>query len=171
MITIRSTAHGQARLTCDAMARELFGAHHIARLASGAPYLVDECGEPIKTQISISHTGSYVAIMDSAEPCGVDIEFTDRRVEHLASRFASEQELTLCRAIFPANPALMVWCAKEALYKLLGREGVDFRRDLCIASGVEGRLLAVAFGESVDLEWFVSVDADLLVVSTCTRCL
>lgn len=166
MITIRSTAQGEARLTADAMVRELFGAHHIERLSSGAPYIVDADGKPMATSISISHTDSYVAIMDCSEPCGVDIELMDRRVEHLSLRFACEGELAVCRTIFPANPALMVWCAKEALYKVLGREGVDFRRDLSLVSACGGGLGARAFGQIINLEWFVRPAERLLVVAT-----
>ena len=72
--------------------------------------------------------------MASDGVCGVDVERKDRRFESVASRYISEREWSLLqrcgceRSLFLA----VVWCAKECLYKMGGREGVDFRRDIII---------------------------------------
>ncbi len=96
----------------------------------GAPYI-----NPIfntALHISISHTEDCVAVMLSHGGCAVDIEHSERRVEHLLSRFASEHEQRLV-ASGELSP-IALWCAKEVLYKFAGREGVSFVDDIRVDS-------------------------------------
>lgn len=152
------------RLEAAAVAREVYGAAGVEHRASGAPYLIDENGEPIEPCISISHTDQWLAVMSATVPCGVDIELIDRRVDHLARRFAAQAELDIAQRAFAANAALLVWCVKEAIYKMAGREGVDFTRDMTL-TGARGNILeGVAFGKKVELEFFT--EGNLLIVNT-----
>lgn len=132
----------------------------VVRLSSGRPVVEG-------FEISISHTGEFIAMMISAcgAPCGIDIEFLDRSVDKVATRFASPDEIAICTPLIPKNPALLVWCAKEAVYKLLGREGVDFLRSMTIVSGASSRLTALAYGDTIEMEWRVD-DNNLLMVNT-----
>lgn len=102
--------------------------------------------------------------MDSSERCGIDIELTDRRASHLAAKFASPEELEIAKDVFSENPALLVWCAKEALYKYCSREGADFRRDFVILSSCGSTLRASAFGEITTLNFYTQ--DNLLIVHT-----
>ena len=69
--------------------------------------------------------------------------------------------------------AAVVWCAKEAMYKMAGREGVDFKRDMQIISAespvgfVRGRwhLVAHLLGARVELQG-IPIDDDHILVFT-----
>ena len=93
--------------------------------ASGAPLLKNS---PY-THISVSHCRDVVAVALSCAPCGVDVELRERNFERVAERYISQAERALCAE---AWWLAAVWCAKECLYKMGGREGVDFRRDIII---------------------------------------
>ncbi|MCD8176076.1 MAG: 4'-phosphopantetheinyl transferase superfamily protein [Tannerellaceae bacterium] len=104
--------------------KELCIAYH----TNGAPYLTDS-----PYYISISHTKEYVAIILHPEyPVGIDIEYISERVCKIRDRFMSPEEI---RAVDPANEVchlLLYWCAKETLFKVIGKEEVDFREMLHI---------------------------------------
>jgi phosphopantetheinyl transferase (holo-ACP synthase) len=85
---------------------------------------------------------------------GVDIERADRDFGSVSSRYMSEQEMQMSQ---DGLWAAKVWCAKEALYKLYGRRGVELREELIIESYDEGsqQLRARMVGQAaavVDLE-------------------
>ena len=110
------------------LAREELGGR-IGYEPSGRPVLQESPG----TYISISHTAGWAALMVSREGrCGVDIEPADRRAERAVRRVAVPEEIALASGLFPENPELAVWCAKEAAYKALGRTGIDFREEIRI---------------------------------------
>ena len=67
--------------------------------------------------------------MISDRPCAVDIESETRRFTRAAAHF-----LTPAEAALGDDPRVagVVWCAKETLYKLARRRGLDLLRDLAI---------------------------------------
>ena len=67
--------------------------------------------------------------MISDRPCAVDIESETRRFTRAAAHF-----LTPAEAALDDDPRVagVVWCAKETLYKLARRRGLDLLRDLAI---------------------------------------
>ncbi len=137
---------------------ELFGTT-IERLPSGKPMLVGS-----DLHISISHTKEYWAIQSSETRCGIDIELCSRRSEHIARKFTVESEVEICKEVFSQNPTLLIWCAKEALFKWLSEEAVDFREDLKILDATPTTLSATARGRGVELGWYI--DGELLIVHT-----
>lgn len=88
--------------------------------------------EPSSTKdISISHTTGWAALAASTDMrCGIDIERLDRDASRAAARIAGPGELAAAERIFPARPALWLWCAKEAAYKAAGAPETDFARDI-----------------------------------------
>jgi len=108
---------------------------HLLHLLSGAservPCLKDTFGKPFlegqDTRISISHSHGWAAIILSPQAAGVDVQRWDQRLERLAARFASPEELA--GASGPDRLAILhvLWGAKEALYKAHGRRRLDFR--------------------------------------------
>ncbi len=105
--------------------------------ASGKPYLKDKKKDKNNKvpSISISHTSDYVSIMLNKDhkDIGLDIEKRkNSRVLNVADRFMSEKE----RAEKPTNDdtinALLVWTAKEALYKLADIKYIDYIKDFHI---------------------------------------
>lgn len=95
----------------------------------GAPLLPDYEG----LDISISHTKGYVAIaLSETEYVGIDIEQIEHkedgentRVERVRERFVRDDEYAETLV-----GLLLHWSAKESVFKVLGREGVDFLKDL-----------------------------------------
>ena len=102
--------------------RELGRGVMIEYNAVGAPYV-----DSPNTHISVAHTAGVVAVALADCPVGVDIESLHRGFERVASRYLSAEEAQLSS---DERWAAMVWCAKEAMYKLYGRKGVDLIDDL-----------------------------------------
>jgi phosphopantetheinyl transferase len=105
--------------------RMLGGEARIAYLPSGAPYL---SGRP--EHISISHTKDYAAIALNTLPVGIDIESRGERVLRVREHFLDKAEEAALDPFHAADHALLYWCAKEAAYKCIGQEAVDFRKQL-----------------------------------------
>lgn len=131
----------------------------IDRNENGKPFLAD-----LSQEISISHTSIYWCVMTSEKQCGIDIELRSRKSSHISRRFASEQELALCENVFQENPSLLIWCAKEALFKHFSRTEVDFKKDLQITAATANTLQATAFNTETTLKWYTV--GELLVVHT-----
>lgn len=90
----------------------------IQHQASGCPYLDDG------RYISISHTKGYVALMLSEDhPVGVDIEYRSDRVAKIAHMFLRDDETT-----DDIDEQLIIWCAKEAAYKLFSSDKLTFQQ-------------------------------------------
>lgn len=119
--------------------RELGSDVRIFYHASGAPAV-----DRPQMQVGVAHCPGRIAVCISDRPCAVDIEPASRDFSRAAPRFLSEQERSLSAdALLPG----VVWCAKETLYKLSGRKGLDLLRDIRItavdiaARTVTGRVL------------------------------
>lgn len=93
----------------------------------GKPYC-----ESLNYKLSITHTQKWVAvIVHPSLEIGIDIETPNIRFKTLYKRFlnSSEQEY-LASSI---NKIQLAWSAKEALYKIIGKDAVDFATQLEIA--------------------------------------
>ncbi len=87
---------------------------------SGKPFLR-------QSEISISHTKGLVALL--LHPCdavGIDVELVDRNVEKVLERFTGPKERLWLGDRKENILSLLVWCAKEALYKFLESPSEDF---------------------------------------------
>ena len=145
--------------------------------ASGAVVIeYDSQGAPIiknsqYKHISVSHCRDRVAVLLSARECGVDIECRDRRFSAIAERYLSAEEYLVAERERIDRQTLLsiAWSAKEAVYKLLRREGVDLRRDMRIeAISTEQQSIVVeACGERVDLRYIL--DGDHQIVYTIKK--
>ncbi|MCU0449212.1 MAG: 4'-phosphopantetheinyl transferase superfamily protein [Bernardetiaceae bacterium] len=78
--------------------------------------------------VSLSHTRGWAAAALSLHaPVGIDIEEVTPKVGRVAPRIMVPEEL----AQAPDFEWLtFFWCAKEALYKMYGQPGLDFREQL-----------------------------------------
>ncbi|MBR3793334.1 MAG: 4'-phosphopantetheinyl transferase superfamily protein [Alistipes sp.] len=136
----------------------------------------EEQGAPIiknsqYKHISVSHCRDRVAVLLSARECGVDIECRDRRFSAIAERYLSEDEYLVGERerIDHQTMRAIAWSAKEAVYKLLRREGVDLRRDMRIEtiSTEQQSIVVEACGERVDLRYIL--DGDHQIVYTIKK--
>jgi phosphopantetheinyl transferase len=109
------------KLAVRALLKELTNNEPVIKYQpDGAPFLPNST-----LSISISHTKGYVAIaLNEHSPAGIDIEHVSDRVLRVKSKFLSDEE----QAFLDNEPfhSLICWCAKEALYKCIGKSGVIF---------------------------------------------
>ena len=93
-----------------------------------------ESGKPILKHtkfrhISISHSRDFAAvILHENLSVGIDIESITRDFTRVENRFLSDEE----RAETNRDPQLqcLFWCAKEAIFKLVDDQGVDFKKQI-----------------------------------------
>ena len=81
---------------------------------------------------SISHTRNFVSVIVSNKPVGVDIEYKSDRIFRITEKFMHPDELkTLSEYSEKQKFALICWCAKETVYKIIEKNGVDFAEMNC----------------------------------------
>ena len=107
---------------------------------SGKPFLTSHLTPlsshliPHTSNLSISHTRGYVVMLISDDSgVGVDIEYRSDRVERIASRFIRPDE-----QVETTDEKLLLWSAKEAVYKLFSEDRLAFfdMRVLSIGEGM-----------------------------------
>ena len=117
---------------------------------NGAPVLIDD-----SRNISLSHSKQYIAIGLSTLPIGIDVEELSRPIEHLATRYLHPDEFE----IFHTNRLkTLAWSIKEAVYKCIQQEGVDFRNDI--------RINKLTHLKSDDLNIFPKEDIEAYTTNT-----
>ncbi|MBQ5888251.1 MAG: siderophore biosynthesis protein [Bacteroidaceae bacterium] len=143
-------------LAVRVMVSHLFGQDaRVAYDAAGKPVL-----KGMDVHISISHTNGYAAIACSRDSeIGLDIELSSRNVLAVAGRFM-QRELLEGKSVDVANRvALCHWCAKEALFKITGDLGGNFKDNIYV--GYAGNEEPDSFPvEVVGLEYKGSFVAD-----------
>lgn len=81
--------------------------------------------------ISISHSKDLVAIyIHRDKTVGIDIEYISPRVEKLKERFLSQEEIQEANTL---EKLTLMWSAKECLFKIDEKQGIDFKNDLAIS--------------------------------------
>lgn len=95
------------------------------------PYSYDPSGRPVVgngVNISISHSYSYAALAVSKHcAVGIDIERINRNFARVASKYLTQSE---SRRAPSQEELALLWCAKEAVYKLPWDKPLDFSRDI-----------------------------------------
>lgn len=114
---------------------------------------VDEHGKPylknFPQHISLSHSFDYAAVMISEDKeVGIDIELVKRKIERVAQKFMSPEELSFIDPNHRVEHLYICWCAKEAVYKLHGKKNVSFLQHIrlnpftCCDNGLFGATLS-----------------------------
>lgn len=131
-------------LSWRAVVRQALGREvQIAYNELGAPMLVGRA-----EHISVSHTRDLLVVALSKDRVGVDIERLDRGYRRILAKYLTAEEQQL--SADPRFPAA-AWCAKEAIYKWAGIEGLRFD-EVEICSFTANRLTArIRGGEAVEL--------------------
>ena len=98
--------------------------------AVGKPSLDGCCGN-----ISISHTDGYAVVALSRNyEIGVDVESLSRDIMSLSHRFMPAESFN---EVLPGKRnfvALVHWCAKEALFKIVGNLGGNFKDNILVGA-------------------------------------
>ena len=116
-------------LTVRILLRTLLGREvEICYHPSGKPYLKDE-----SFFISITHTIGFVGVRLARHPVALDMEYYSKRVLHLIPRFVSVDELQYINPDYDVEMALVMWSAKETLFKLFDISDVAFDEHLFVS--------------------------------------
>ena len=82
--------------------------------------------------ISLSHSFPYAtALLNTQDPCGIDIEQAKPAFTHVSQRFLNEEELNR----ISGDPLYLcsAWAAKEVLFKIHGRKSLSFKNNLSLS--------------------------------------
>lgn len=90
---------------------------------NGKPYLSD------KNYLSISHSFDKVALVFSKFPVGLDVEKKREKLLRVKEKFL-KKEYTFLTSKKELEQLLVIWCAKESLYKLYGMAGVSLKEHM-----------------------------------------
>lgn len=90
----------------------------------GKPHLA--CGIPI---IGISHSNGLGCFAWSDKPFGIDLQTPHPSIFKVRNKYCHPKELSFLTNDIEDSRHLMLWSAKEAIYKFYGH-GVDFSHDL-----------------------------------------
>ena len=94
----------------------------------GKPYLENGAG-----QISVAHSGKYATlIISKTNRVGIDIEAIQPKIVKLTHKFLTKEEMEYKFASGAIESLCVIWCAKEALYKLQGGRGLVFSEHIHI---------------------------------------
>jgi len=89
----------------------------------------------LQYHISISHSFPYAAaIIHKKLPVGIDIEKPTEKIGRIAHRFLNEEEFTDCDG--DIKKLCIYWAGKEAIYKLNGKNGLNFKQNIRIPNFV-----------------------------------
>lgn len=81
--------------------------------------------------VSISHSKDKAAVLLSRKHLlGIDIEYIHPKIEKVAHKFMHINELTYIGAEYQIEKYHIFWGAKEALYKLNGKAGLNFKDEI-----------------------------------------
>ena len=123
----RSESQRRQKLAVRALLNEVFEEKmYLNHHDNGKPYL-----ENCATNISITHTDNYVAIIiHDDEEVGIDIESLDRDFSAVEKKALSEDEIDDLDDEKKNEQLAIYWCAKEAIYKRMSQNRVDFAEQI-----------------------------------------
>ena len=125
-------------LVTRVLIRQLIGPDFtISYLNSGKPILTHDRFK----HISISHSRNFAAIiLHEHRNVGIDIEETTRDFNRIEKKYLSDIEIRQTNK----NPQqqCLYWCAKEAIFKLVDDEGVEFKQQIHITPESENLYFA-----------------------------
>jgi phosphopantetheinyl transferase len=95
---------------------------------NGRPFLLNSTAN-----ISISHAKRFAAIIYNEEKSvGIDIERLSRNFSAVEAKALSDEERQYLSDKHRNLQLCLLWCAKEAVYKCVGEDGIDFAQQIFI---------------------------------------
>lgn len=124
---IRNENQRKQKLAVRALLNEVFEEKvYLGHHDNGKPFL-----ENCITNISITHTDKYVAIITHQEDdLGIDIESLDRDFSAVEQKALSEEEIEDLDEDRKNEQLAIYWCAKEAIFKRMSQNRVDFAEQI-----------------------------------------
>lgn len=97
--------------------------------------LYNQHGKPIINEhqhLSISHSGTYVALARASQACGVDVQKADEKIPRIANKFIHEKELDwIAKTTTPGKFMQLIWSIKEAVFKIYGTN-IAFKENIYV---------------------------------------
>jgi phosphopantetheinyl transferase len=154
------------KLAVRALLNELTGNEKsIDYYPNGQPYLSDQ-----SFNISISHTKNYACIiLHPTQKVGIDIEAKSPRAAQIQQRFLSPDEYLLVNQTSGFVVPLLLWTAKEALYKLASNLTLDFVNHIQVTDINWNEQIMTASITSIDHPFtlFFTIDPDFVLTYIC----
>lgn len=113
----------------------------------GIPFLNNE------KNISISHTKGFSAIAISPKPVGIDIQDFRDKILSISKKFINSNERDLIDTS-SIKELTLVWCIKEATYKVHRKPGLDFKDEIKIQSISNNLSHSTVEVEKLDKKYF-----------------
>ena len=113
-------------LATRALLKQMIGpGFEISYTPSGKPLV----HHPVYKHISISHSRDFVVVyIHRDHAVGIDVESMNRNYATITKKYLSESELGDVKENILHQ--CLYWCAKEAIFKLVEDEGIDFRKQI-----------------------------------------
>jgi len=156
----RNESQRKQKLAVRALINEMFEEKmYLNHHDNGKPYL-----ENCATNISITHTDRYVAVIThEEEEVGIDIESLERDFSAVEQKALSEDEIDDLEDEKKNEQLAIYWCAKEAIFKRMSQNRVVFAEQIEVEKfrpKGEGELEATfihkdEFEEEFDLEYMM----------------
>ena len=123
----RNESQRKQKLAVRALINEMFEEKmYLNHHDNGKPYL-----ENCATNISITHTDKYVAVIThEEEEVGIDIESLERDFSAVEKKALSEDEIDDLEDEKKNEQLAIYWCAKEAIFKRMSQNRVDFAEQI-----------------------------------------
>lgn len=123
------------RLLKELLQQEVWVSH----AEDGRPYL-----DGFPFQLSISHAANYVAVMlGKTLPVGVDVELKREKLFRIQYKFLTEEESSWVDSCPDKedrlSALLLLWCAKEAVFKRYERPLPEFSEEIAVKPFVIGQ--------------------------------
>ncbi len=92
----------------------------------GKPHLKSKKSPSEFTEVSITHSHQFSAIIISTKKVGIDIELQREKIINIANKFSTEQ-LDLKVKQNYIKKLTVIWGAKEAIFKIKNEKGISFK--------------------------------------------
>jgi len=130
----KNESRKQQFLASRLLLKKEFGNWKTLTNSDGKPQLLN--GE---SEISITHDKKIVGLIKSENPCGIDIQEVSIKVTRIKSKFVNDKDL-----FSTSNKEVdltVLWCAKEALYKINGDPNIFFKEHMIIEETLDQNIL------------------------------
>ena len=139
----RSEKRRKEWLTLRILLKDVLGVAHYDDI------IYDEKGKPHlqngKGHISFSHTKNCAAVMfHRTKNIGIDIETIRERIEKVSHKFLSDEEQAFSQNPRRIDMLHIIWGAKEVMFKIYGKGGLDFKNQLHVHPFISGDGIADA---------------------------
>ncbi len=122
--------------------------------------------------LSVTHSGLYSGVIISRNHyVGIDIEKLGNRINLLADKFLSKEELQSLPKENKDRYLTVLWSAKEALFKLYGKTKVQFDQNIILhkfkmqtKGSFKGEILIEDIHRIYNIEYTFSDDEDYILV-------